>query len=151
MKRIAIAVCAVAVLLPLAAHAGDWSAEQKEIWAWEQSCWQTNDVDTLMACFHEDFVGWGNTELGVPTNYNDRKAMFGQEFAAQETLSVYAKPLSIKIRGNVAAVLYVVTITRKDKGTGKETTSVERWTDIAMKENGKWSWIADHGSPVDSD
>lgn len=151
MKRIAIAVFALAVLLPLTAQAGDWSAEQKEVWAWEQSCWQFTDVDSLMACFHEDFVGWGNAALGVPTNFADRKAMFAQEFATQEFVSVYAKPLSVKIRGNVAVLIYVVNITRKDKATGEETTSVERWTDIAMKENGKWSWIADQGGTVDDD
>ena len=151
MKRIVITAFALAALLPLAAEAQQWTAEQNEIWAWETACWETQDLDVISACFHEDFVGWGDASLGVPTNHADRRATHERDFAARETLWVHVKPLSIKVYDNIAVVLYVATTTTKDKATGEISTASQRWTDIAMKTNGTWAWIADHGGPIEDD
>lgn len=151
MKPIVIATFALAISLPLMAQAGEWTAEQQEVWAWETACWEARDLDAITACFDEDFVGWGDASLGVPTNHADRRAIHERDLANQETLGVQLKPLSVKVHGDFAVVLYIATVTTKDKASGEVSTSIQRWTDVAMKTDGKWSWIADHGAPVDDD
>ncbi len=151
MKRIVVGAFVLTVLLPLMVHAGEWTDMEKEVWAWETACWETQDLDVISACFHEDFVGWGDASLGVPTNHADRRAIHERDFASRETLGVILKPLSIKVHDNIAVVLYVATMTTKDKTTGEVSTSSQRWTDVAMKTDGTWAWIADHGGPVGDD
>ena len=153
MKRLGIVVFALAVLLPITAQAQEWTAEQQEVWAWEQSCWESKDLEFTMTCFHEDFVGWGGgpIQFPAPTSKADRRATFARSFEITDTVWQYLKPLHIKIHGDVAVLIYLSVVTEKNKATEQETTSTELWTDIALKENGKWSWIADHGTPADDD
>lgn len=44
-----------------------------------------------------------------------------------------------------------VSLTQRDKVTGEEITYVEQWTDVALRENGRWAWIADHGTVLDDE
>jgi len=150
MQRVAIVVLALSVLFTVNAQAQDWSAEQQEVWAWEKSCWESDDLEYSMTCFHEDFVGWGSSKL-TPTCKTDRRASFSRSFETTDTVWRHLKPLHIKVHGDVAVLIYIAVVTDKDKATGKETTSTELWTDIAVKENGAWAWIADHGTLVDDD
>jgi hypothetical protein len=77
--------------------------------------------------------------------------MHGRGFETEDLVFLYLKPLEIRMHGNVAVILYIATDTRKNKATGEETSSTAQWTDIAVKQGGKWKWIADHGTPVDDD
>jgi ketosteroid isomerase-like protein len=151
MKRIGVVVFALAVLLPITAQAQEWTTEQQEVWAWEQSCWESNDLEFSMTCFHEDFVGWGGGNFPAPTSKADRRATFARSFETTDVVWRFLKPLHIKVHGDVAVLIYIAVMTEKNKATGEETTSTELWTDIALKENGTWAWIADHGTPVEDD
>jgi len=142
---------ATLVLIPAAAtQAQDWSAAQQEVWAFEQACWETETLDVVMACFHDDFLGWG---LGstVPTTKADRAPFFARFIETEDRVFTHLQPLSVTVRGDVAIVLYIATSINENKATGKETTVTERWTDIAIKEDNTWSWIADHGVEIDDD
>jgi hypothetical protein len=48
----------------------------------------------------------------------------------------------------MATALYIATYTQKNKETGEEKTLTERWTDVLVREGGRWSWIADHGVDI---
>ncbi len=147
MRRSVFAALALAVFLPLAAQAQQWTAAQQEVWEFEEACWATQDVEALMACFHDDFVGWG-IGYPVPSSQADRRPFFARRFETEEIVFHYLKPLAIKVHGNVAIVLYLATSTTKNKATGEETTVTERWTDICLKGRDGWRWIADHGGVI---
>jgi hypothetical protein len=62
----------------------------------------------------------------------------------------HLKPLHIKIHGEIAIIHYMAMIltTQPEKD---DVTNWVGWTDIMLKENGKWYWIADHGRNIDID
>ena len=152
MKRVGFLVLAIALFLPVTAQAQDWSAEQQEVWEAGKACWETEDLETLSACFHDDYVGWSNmSPFSEPMNKADRLALAGRSFETEDLVFLYLKPLEIRIHGNVAVILYVSTLTVKNKATGEESSFADKWTDIAVKQDGKWKYIADHGTPVGDD
>lgn len=150
MSRVPCAVLALVLMLPLTAQGQEWTAEQEALWAWEVACWETKDIESNMACFHEDFVGWG-ADSSVPTNKEDRRVTHARGFETSDQIYLFIKPLAIKIHGNTAVLEYLVTYTSRDKRTGSETTYTEQWTDVALRENGQWAWIADHGTPIEAE
>jgi ketosteroid isomerase-like protein len=52
----------------------------------------------------------------------------------------------VQVYGDAA----IVTYTSNDKGTykGKDITGITRWTDVFVKQKGRWIIVASHGSPV---
>ena len=151
MTRVGIAVMFVALFLPVTAQAQQWTADQQEVWEFEKACWQAKDLETMIACFHQDYVGWANAALPVPLNKADRRVLLGRSFETEDQTFLFLKPLKITVHGDVAVVLYVATGTNKNKESGEETQFTALWTDILVKEGGGWAWIADHGTPVDDD
>ena len=149
MKKLSIGIAA-AFLLPLAALAQEWTKEQQEVLAFEQACVTSKDPDQFKTCFHEDFVGWG---LGVtfPTSKKDRLALIDDQFANTDRQSLLFKPLSVIVKGNMAVVTYVDAGKIKDKNTNEVKSYMERWTDVCVKENGKWYWISDHGVDISAE
>jgi ketosteroid isomerase-like protein len=149
MRRF-IAAVGLVLVLAAPARAQEWTPEQEELWEWEKACWAAQDLAAIMPCFHEDFVGWGINST-VPTTKEDRRPYFARGFETEETTFLALKPLSVVIRGDFAVLIYLATTTGRDLSTGEETTTTQRWTDVAMRESGRWSWIADHGGAVSDD
>ena len=67
-----------------------------------------------------------------------------------ERLFLHMKPMEINVKGDLAIVLVIYTVTNRNRETDEITTESMAWTDVCLKENGRWAWIADHGSPVGS-
>ena len=133
------------ISLPLNIAANEWTAEQEEVLAFQIHCQSTKNVDEWMECFHDDFNGLGMNLGPMPTNKNDRRNL---DSADRETFAselILLKPLSIYVNVNFAIVNYVVQQQQTNKKTGEETIQVSRWMDVLLKDNGKWSWISDHG------
>jgi len=149
MKKLMKLLALPALLLPILASAGNWSKEQQEVLAFEEPCISTQSADDFVTCFHEDFVGWGTGT--VPTSRADRMSLAADSFASATSHLILFKPLSVIVRGNLAVITYLTTGKSTDKATGKVTYSTERWTDVCLKDNGKWSWISDHGATVSGD
>ena len=149
MRRFA-ATLGLLLVLAAPARAQEWNPGQQELWAWEKACWEAQDLAALMPCFHEDFVGWGINST-VPTTKEDRRPYFARGFESEETIFLALKPLHLMIRGDFAVVIYLSTVTSRDLKTGEETTTTQQWTDVAVRENGRWAWIADHGGAVSDD
>jgi hypothetical protein len=136
-----------ALLLPMFASAEDWTKEQMEVLAFEEACVTTNDADEFMGCFHKDFVGWG---LGspVPTSTTDRLKLTADGFENFESDSLLFKPISVIVKGNMAVISYIQTTKSKNKTTDEVEYSTQQWTDVCLKEDGKWTWISDHGVDI---
>lgn len=151
MTRVGIVVLSVALFLPLAAQAQQWSAEQQEVWEFEKACWEAEDLEVILGCFHQDYVGWADQALSTPLNKADRRVLIGRSYETEDLAWLFLKPLEIKVHGDMAVVLYVATGTNKNKESGEETQFTALWTDVLLKEGGSWAWIADHGSPIEHD
>jgi ketosteroid isomerase-like protein len=138
---------AVTILLPFCALADDWSKEQKEVLKFEEACISAKSADDLIGCFHEDFVGWG---LGstIPTSKSDRIKGIVDRFENSDSEPMLFKPVSVIVKGNMAIVSYVDSSKSTDKTTKEVEYSTQRWTDVCLKEGGKWYWISDHGVDI---
>ena len=134
-------------LLPLVSSAEDWTKEQKEVLAFEDACIATKDVDRFMGCFHDDYVGWfmGST---VPISKSDRQKPAADYFENNDTEMLLFKPMSVIVKGNMAIISYVTEYKTTNKTTDEMTYSRDRWTDVCLKEGGKWYWISDHGVDI---
>jgi ketosteroid isomerase-like protein len=145
--KISKILLAAAILLPVSASADVWSPEQMEVLKFEEACVSTKSVDELLACFHEDFVGWGQGST-VPTSKADRKNGMIDRLENYDSETILFKPVSVIVKGNMAIISYI----DSEKSTNKTTKEVEystsRWTDVCFKDGGKWYWISDHGLDI---
>jgi hypothetical protein len=64
--------------------------------------------------------------------------------AGGELVSCSIQPLAIKIHGNVAVIHHYYYYLRRDS-EGEEEGGRVRWTDIMLKQENRWVFIADHG------
>ena len=146
MKSILRTALTIISILPFAAIADEWSAEQQEVIDFEITCWNADTAEETAACFNEDYEGWVLAAI-VPMNKADRVALAADSFDDSLTVNLF-KPMSVIIKGNVAVVNYVIFYEVKDAETGEVENFAQRWIDVAAKENGKWSWISDFGRNV---
>jgi ketosteroid isomerase-like protein len=143
-----IVVGALAIFAPLAVQGQELTADQQEVWNVVLACYDANDSDALMACYHDDFLGWG-LDNTVPMNKADKQAINARVDESSENMWQHLKPVSVDVRGDVAIVLYVQSYVDRDKTTGEETAGTVNWTDILVKVGERWLWLADHGTQVD--
>jgi ketosteroid isomerase-like protein len=138
------------LLLPIVAFAGDWSKEQQEVLEFEEACVSAKSADQLIDCFHEDFVGWG---LGstVPTSKADRVKFIVDAFENNDSETMLFKPISVIVKGNMAIISYIASDKTTNRTTQEVEYSTQRWTDVCLKEGGKWYWISDHGLDISND
>jgi hypothetical protein len=127
----------------IAAAQQGWSAEQKEIWAVEEQQWKlaaAEDPSWINTMVHPNLRYW---EIGDPFPRNrdslDKWNRFGAANGA--TLEQELFPISITITGDVAVVQYNYMVARENYKKERET--VTGWyTDVLVKENGRWLFLA---------
>ena len=146
MKIIKILLTTLLVL-PAYASADDWSKEQMEVLEFEKACVSATSASQLMDCFHEDFVGWGQGST-FPTTKADRRKGTEDSFENSESETMLFKPLSVIVKGNMAVISYIDSSKSTNKTTKEVTYSTQRWTDVCLKDGGKWYWISDHGVDI---
>lgn len=150
MRRLPLWLLVTALLatLPSAVSAGDWSAEQKEVWDAIETCDQAyaaKNSEAFLDCIHDDFSGWLYSEP-VPRGKAAFEKVGMYMFKTRDVLATELRPIDIKVYGNFAVIHYFFVNMTKDQD-GKESYEQGRWTDVMLKEDGKWRWIADHGGP----
>jgi hypothetical protein len=82
-------------------------------------------------------VVWPVTREVCPRRAEQRKRLF--------------KPLSVIVKGNMAVISYIDSSKSTNKTTKEVTYSTQRWTDVCLKDGGKWYWISDHGVDISQD
>ncbi len=147
MSALVAAVVVALLFAPAPVPAQQWSAEQQEVWDFELSCQVSKEA--VLDCFHEDYVAWADGSLGVPTNKADQVVLAGRAWDENERVFLHMKPVEINVRGNLAIVLVIYHWTDRNRETGEVITRSMRWTDVCLKENGRWFWIADHGNVIE--
>jgi ketosteroid isomerase-like protein len=147
-KPVLIALLALLVAaLPTKSQAGDrWSAEQKDLWSAIESCTKLaveKNASGVVDCYHSDFSGWLYSDP-VPRGKAYQETI-GKYLINVETVMAWElRPIDIKVYGNVGFAHYFLVFVVKD-AEGKHRVDTARWTDIMLKEGGKWRWIGDHG------
>ncbi|KAB8037936.1 DUF4440 domain-containing protein [Silvanigrella paludirubra] len=106
-------------------------------------------IDDLMAAYSKDAVMYAG-DVAKPLKGEEIRKYFTNVFANVELNSKIINPYH-EIRGNMVVTWgdYITTI--KNKKDNSITTAKGRFTDVAVKENGKWKIIVDHTSPQPED
>jgi len=106
---ISLLLCIVIVFWGFQAIGGEWTAEQKEVWASVQANWETikkGDVEAALAMKHDDMVAWygSNPE---PLRKELMKQSYLNWFNSDKLVSYKLRLLTINIFNNVANVFYL--------------------------------------------
>ena len=125
------------------AAAQTWSPEQQELWQLEQQQWKMSaakDLSWMDTMVHPSMRYW---ETGDPMP-RDRASLKRWGRYSNENGTVLEQeifPISATITGNVAVVQYHYMIARENLKKERETVA-GHYTDVLIKENGKWLFIA---------
>jgi hypothetical protein len=125
------------------AFAQSWSAEQQEIWKLEEQQWKmaaAKDMSWMDTMVHPNMRYW---QTGEPMP-RDRASLkrWGPYDAENSTVLAHEIfPISATITGNIAVVQYHYMVASENYK--KERKSVTgHYTDVLIKENGRWLFIA---------
>lgn len=125
------------------AAAESWNAAQQEVWNLELQQWKMDSakdsswIDTMV---HDNLRYWGTNDA-VPRGKSSLKLWTRFNEESSTTLVHELFPHSITITGNVAVVQYHYIVAREDMKKERETVT-GRYTDVLIKEDGKWKFIA---------
>lgn len=152
MKKLTQIFFAMFVLLLLSgsSFAQQWSDAQKDVWAGVEKYWQASssgDAAGFLSYFDDSYMGWSN-QSRIPMNKENTSKWVTQDAKTSSTLVYSITPLTIWVKGDFAYVHYTYAELDKDKETNKTSSAAGTWTDILMKENGKWMMIGDHGGRI---
>jgi ketosteroid isomerase-like protein len=142
-----VACCFVLAAYPV--QAGELSKEQQEVWKTVETYTELaakGDVNGFLTYFHADYAGW-SYDSPIPYGVSSVKKWTSFFFPKREMLVYEITPAAIKVYGDAAFVHYFYSQTYKDI-EGKMKNSSGRWTDILMKQGGKWVMIGDHGGEM---
>jgi len=146
--RRAAVFLATALLVPLSLAVAEWSEDEQAFLDWQKSCWTDDSPGMVDRCFHEDYAGWGNG-YAVPYNKADRNTLYANRRTRTDSELLSLKPMEVRVMDDTAVSLYVVTYEISSRRDEEARVVTERWTDVSVRENGEWQWIADHGEPID--
>lgn len=136
---------------PIVMQAQQWSAEQKEVWKAANGWWDNAKAQNLKALIdmtHKDYKGWGFDD-NFPSGKSDLIYWVNNVLPKRRILHTSLKPLEILVNGNTAVLHYYYTQTAMMEE--KEKNISGRWTDIWVKQGGKWMLYADSGGQTSDD
>ena len=134
-----VALCAITG----AAYAEQWSPEQQELWKFEQQQWamsKAKDLSWIDTMVHPNLRYW---ETGAPMPRDKASLKHWSRFDADSgsTLEQELFPISATITGNVAVVQYHYVVASENHKKERETVT-GHYTDVLIKEGGRWMLIA---------
>jgi hypothetical protein len=125
-----------------AASAQTWSPEQQELWRFEDLQWKMSmdkDISWIDKMVHPNISVW---EVGRPAPQNKASVTRWSRFsnASSTILEQEIFPISATITGNVAVMQYTYVMVRENYKKDRETAT-GRWTDVLIKDGGRWMFI----------
>jgi len=141
-------VSSVALSLMLCGFAGAagaqaWSAEQQEIWKVEEQQWKmaaAKDLSWMDTMVHPNLRYW---ETGEPMPRDKASLKHWGRYSSENATVLEQEifPISATITGNIAVVQYNYVVARENHKKDRETVTGQ-YTDVLVKENGRWLFIA---------
>jgi len=154
MKRL-FAVLAISLGFAMfagTAGAQTWSAEQQELWRLEEQQWKmaaAKDLSWMDTMVHPNLSYW-ETGDPMPRGRDSLKRWTRFNTANSTVLEQEIFPISATITGNVAVVQYHYMVASEDHKKERKTVT-GRYTDVLVKENGRWLFIAWAGGDDSND
>ena len=143
-KLLALAVFALGLTaFTGAASAQSWSPEQQELWKLEEQQWKmaaAKDLSWMDTMVHPNMRYW---ETGDPMP-RDRASLKRWGRYSSENSTVLEQeifPISATITSNLAVVQYHYMVASEDHKKERSTVT-GHYTDVLIKENGRWLFIA---------
>jgi hypothetical protein len=143
-RRLCLAAAAAALMASAtAASAQTWTPEQQEIWKFEEQQWKMaadKDLTWIDKMVHSNLRYW---DLDQPMPQDKASLTRWNRYATANTAVLEQElfPIAVTITGNVAVAQYRYMIARENYKKERETAT-GRYTDILVKEGGRWLFIA---------
>ena len=118
------------------------SAEQQEVWKVEQQQWSMDaakDMSWIDKLTHANLRVW-ETGAPMPRDKASLKHWSRYDAEASTVLEHETFPISTTITGNIAVVQYFYRIARENYKKERETVT-GHYTDVLIKEGGRWQFI----------
>jgi uncharacterized protein (TIGR02246 family) len=107
---------------------------------------KANDVDAIAACYDEKATLWMPEGARLDGRAAIR-ASFAEWLGAMTVVDAVLKNVSTETSGTLSSSWGEYALTMKPKAGGDPITMTGRFTDVSVKRNGRWVYIADHASP----
>ena len=131
----------VAVLTAPLAGAQEWSSEQQDVWKVVKWTWEAAPgTDWCAEVCHPNLLAWGN-DAPAPRNREQIQKWWKRNQETSKDLEVEITPIGIAVQGNTAVAHYYYSQLSEDKD-GKRTTEHGRYTDVLIKEEGRWVYFS---------
>jgi hypothetical protein len=152
-KFLSVAVVSIS-LCGFAGTAGaqTWNPEQQELWQLEQQQWKMSaakDLSWIDSMVHPNLRYWGNNSP-MPRDKASLKHWSRFDSDSSTVLQQELFPISATITGNVAVLQYHYMMVSENYKKERETVTGQ-YTDVLIKENGRWMFIAWAGGDVKKD
>lgn len=138
-----LVACLVLVAFATTASAQTWSPEQQELWKLEELQWKMameKDSSWIEKMIHPNLSLWA---VDQPAPQNKASLARWDRFrnSSSTVLEQEIFPIAITITGNVAVVQYRYASVSENYKKDRETVT-GRYTDVLIKEGGRWLFIA---------
>jgi hypothetical protein len=146
---LSLIVAAVVLTFAGAARAQAWSAEQQEVWRLEEQQWKmaaAKDSSWIEKMVHPNLSYW-DTERPAPQKKASLLLWDRYNNSNATVLEQELFPISITITGNIAVAQYSYTVARENYKKEREMVN-GRYTDVFIKEGGRWLFIAWAGGDI---
>ncbi len=143
VRRLYLLVPFALAALANVAAAQTWNAEQQEVWKLEEQQWKmaaAKDASWIDKMVHNNLSYWDNDQV-APQNKASLTRWNRYNSGNTTTLEQEIFPISITITGNIAVAQYRYTTARENYKKERETVS-GRYTDVLVKDGGRWMFIA---------
>jgi Domain of unknown function (DUF4440) len=142
VAAVSLALCAYSE----ASAAQTWSAEQQEVWKFEEQQWKleaAKDASWIDTMVHPNLKYWA-TGQPMPRDKASLKrwSRVGYEDSTVREQEIF--PISATITGNIAVVQYRYMVAGENYKKERETVT-GHYTDVLIKENGRWLFLAWEG------
>jgi len=141
VRRLSLSL--VLVAFAGAASAQTFSPEQQEIWKFEELQWKMaaeKDLSWIDKMVHPNLSYWDTDQPG-PQNKASLSRWNRYTSTSSTVLEQELFPIAITITGNIAVVQYRYSTARENYKKDREAAT-GRYTDILVKEGGRWLFIA---------
>jgi hypothetical protein len=144
-KRVVSAAFASLAIFGFAgtAVAQNWSPDQQALWQLEQQQWKMSaakDLSWIDTMVHPNLRYWG-TDSPMPRDAASLKHWSRFDSDSSTVLQYELFPISATITGNVAVMQYHYMMASENYKKERETVT-GYYTDVLIKENGRWMFIA---------
>lgn len=121
--------------------------EQRDLWAQVEALWKmavAQDAVSASGALHPNYVGW---VTGQPQPHGRDAAIASVGPSSPRVLSYRLQPLSIAVFDGTAGVVHYTYVADVQSGEGLSKAVSGRWSEMYLRQNGRWIMISVSGGP----